>query len=152
VRMYQEILLHARPQGTMQWEFTSDYGTVRTKKNESGSEDLTPTHRFWFVKHFTDLTPLPADALATASDNDKVLFTAFAGDAGNRRVYTLHIANVGAGRPVTIRGIPPEIRSLRAVRTSETEEFRDLPRIKVVNGSLVAEMPARSLLTLTTNP
>ena len=28
MQMYQELLLYARPQGTMQWEFTSDYGIV----------------------------------------------------------------------------------------------------------------------------
>ncbi len=28
LKMYQEILLYARPRGTMQWEFTSDYPLV----------------------------------------------------------------------------------------------------------------------------
>jgi hypothetical protein len=149
VRMYQEILLHARPQGTMQWEFTADYGTVRVKRDAGGGEELAPTPRFWFVKHFTDLTPPKADALSTTSDNPKVLFTAFAGDSGGRRVYTLHLANLGAARTVTIRGIPPGVRELRAVRTSESESFRDLPPVKASGGVAVVDMPARSLLSLT---
>ena len=68
VRMYQELLLDARPQGTMQWEFT-----------------------------------------------------AFAGEREGRRVYTLHLANLGVGREVTIQGLPEDGRPLRAVRTSERD-------------------------------
>ncbi|MCX6616516.1 MAG: hypothetical protein NTZ98_10520 [Acidobacteria bacterium] len=150
VQMYQEIVMHARPQGTMQWEFTSDYGTVRVKKNADGSEELSPTARFWFVKHFTDLTPPGADVLWAASDNPKVLFTAYAGGRAARRSYTLHIANLGAARSIAIRGIPAEVRSLRAIRTSESEDFQELPAAKVANGSVVIQAAPRSLLTLTT--
>jgi len=146
VRMYQELLLHARPQGTMQWEFTADYSTVKTATNP---ENLVPTHRFWFIKHFTDLTPRNADALATSSDHSKVLFTAFAGERDRRRVYTLHLANLGAGREVTIQGLPEDGRLLRAVRTSEREEFQELPPVKAEAGTLTLQMPARALVTLT---
>ena len=73
VQTYQEILLHARPQGTMYWEFTSDYSLIRTTRNTSGREELQPTARFWFTKQFTDLTPPRADALGAESDHRKVL-------------------------------------------------------------------------------
>lgn len=138
VQMYQELLLYARPQGTMQWEFTADYATV--------NEDLTPTPRFWFVKHFTDLTPRNSDALGTSSDNSKVLFTAFAGSGS----YTLHVANLGAGRSVTIQGLPEQVTVLQAVETSENEHFQSLPEIRPVRGTATLQMPARSLITLTT--
>jgi O-glycosyl hydrolase len=142
VQMYQELLLYARPQGTIQWEFTADYGTV--------TDALVPTTRFWFVKHFTDLTPRNSDALQTASDNAKVLFTAFAGDENGARVYTLHVANLGAARSITIQGIPEDVRLLRAIETSETEQFRALPQIEVDRGVAKLQMPAQSLVTLTT--
>lgn len=151
VRMYQELLLHARPQGTMQWEFTADYSTVRVQKEPDGTTTLTPTVRFQFVKHFCNLTPHHSDALATSSDNPKVLFTAFAGPAGKAgRDYTLHVANLGAGRKATITGIPAGIKELRAVRTSETEAFRELPAVPVRAGAVALELAPQSLLTLTT--
>ena len=151
VRMYQELLLHARPQGTMQWEFTSDYGIVKVQKTDEG-EKLVPTVRFWFVKHFCNLTPRGADALATTSDHPKVLFTAFAGQEADQRVYTLHLANLGAEREATISGLPPELTNLRAVRTDEADSFRELQPVAVTDGAARLQLPSRSLLTLTTMP
>jgi len=150
VRMYQELFLYARPQGTQQWEFTGDYSIVRARRKEDGTAELTPTSRFWFVKHFTDLTPHNSDALATSSDNDKVLLTAFAQGPDNRRVYTLHIANMAGTREVTINGMPNV--EFRAVRTSENENYKELAAVRPQGGSLHIEIPARSLLTLTTMP
>ena len=150
VRMYQELLLYARPQATQQWEFTSDYGTVRTQRRDDGVSDLIPTSRFWLVKHFTDLTPRNSDALGVSSDNDKVLFTAFARGQGSGRVYTLHIANMAAAREITVEGAPDVV--FRAVRTSESENFLEMPPIPAQGGILHVQIPARSLLTLTTLP
>jgi hypothetical protein len=150
VRMYQELLLYARPQGTQQWEFTADYGIVRTRLRDDGSTELIPTSRYFLVKHFTDLTPHGSDALATTSDNDHVLLTAFAQGPDDRRVYTLHIANMAAARQVTIEGLPGV--EFRAVRTSEDENFRELPPVRPQGGTLRLEVPARCLLTLTTMP
>ncbi|MFQ6098067.1 MAG: hypothetical protein ACE5O2_10110, partial [Armatimonadota bacterium] len=150
VRMYQEILLYARPQGTMQWEFTSDYGTVKVQKDDSGAVRLVPTQRFWFVKHFCNLTPPNADALTTTSDHPKVLFTAFAAGAGRERAYTLHIANLGPSRPVTVTGVPDGVQTLRAIRTSESEAFEEQAPVPVRDGVIQTELAAQSLLTLTT--
>ncbi len=152
VRMYQELLLHARPRGTMQWEFTSDYGIVAVEKGKDGKAKLVPTPRFWFVKHFCDLTPPNADALTTSSDHEKVLFTAFAAKAGGHPVHTLHIANFGAARAATITGIPAAIKSLRAVRTSASDSFKELPPIAVKGGVVRTPLASQSLLTLTTLP
>ncbi len=138
VEMYQQLLLYARPQGTMQWEFTGDYGTVR--------DDLQPTARFWFVKQFTDLTPWDSDALGTSSDRASVLFTAFA--AGTD--YTLHISNLGAEREIAIEGIPDGVPALRQVVTSAADSFRKLDPVPVESGRVRLRAPARSLVTLTT--
>ena len=148
--MYQELLLHARPQGTHQWEFTADYGIARTRPREGGGTEGIPTSRFWFVKHFTDLTPHNSDALATFSDNPDVLFTAFGQGPLDRRVYTLHVANTAAGRQVSIAGLPDA--EYRAVRTSENEDYKEIPAVRPQNGTLKLELLPRSLLTLTTMP
>ena len=152
VRMYQELLLHARPQGTMQWEFTSDYAIVKTRKAPDGQVELEPTARFWFVKHFCNLTPPGATAIETTSDHPKVLFTAFEGTVDGRRHYTCHIANLAAGREAMISGLPGNVERLRSVRTSETEGFRSLPPVEVIERTVKVELAARSLLTLTTLP
>jgi hypothetical protein len=111
---------------------------------------VIPTPRFWFVKHFTDLTPHNSDALATSSDSPDVLFTAFAQGPMDRSVYTLHVANTGAGRQVTIEGLPGV--EFRAVRTSEGEDYKELSAVRPQSGTLKLELLPRSLLTLTTMP
>ena len=148
VRMLQELLLFARPQSALLWEFTDDYSIVKTGST-AGEKKLVPTHRFWFVKQFSDLTPQKADALETVSDNPKVLFTAFAGGEPGQRAYTLHVANLGAERDVTLRGVPAEVQELRTVRTSETEDFLELAPVKAESGVVKFRMPVRCLLTLT---
>ena len=153
IRMYQEILLYARPQGTMQWEFTSDYGIVKEERGAPGEPPkLVPTQRFWLVKHFCNLTPHGSDALTTASDHPRVLFTAFAGPVAGTRAYTLHVANLGPGRHATIAGVPKGIQSLRAIRTTESEAFVDLPPVPVRDGVAETDLAQQSLLTLTTVP
>jgi hypothetical protein len=136
MRLYQEILLFARPQGTMYWEFTSDYSLL------SGA--ATPTSRFWLTKHLTDLTPPFSEALTTASSHGKILFTAFQKDGR----YALHLANSGAAREVRIEGVPPEIDSFRGYRTGERESFVEFAGGRPGGGVLVLTLPERSLVTL----
>jgi O-glycosyl hydrolase len=150
VRMYQELLLHARPQGTMQWEFTNDYGICRVEKDAAGAETVVPTARFHFVSHFCNLTPPNADALTVSSDHDRVLFTAFAGEQDGRRVYTLHLANVGPERSATVSGVPDEVGNLRTIVTDETRGFAELAPTTPKAGRLEVTLPALSLTTLTT--
>ena len=81
-----------------------------------------------------------------------MLFTAFAKETDGGTVYTLHVANVGSGRSATIEGIPPEVKSLRAIRTSETEAYSELDPVEAENGRAELQLPPLSLLTLTTTP
>jgi len=99
------------------------------------------------VKQFCNLTPRASDVLTTASDQPKVLVTAFLGQDG---VLTLHVANLGAGRKATIAGIPADVSSLRAVRTSQTEGFQELAAVQPRSGVLELDLAPQSLLTLTT--
>ncbi len=150
VQMYQELLLHARPAGTMYWEFTSDYSLVRWQKKPDGQTEISPTDRFFFAKHFCNLTPPRADALATTSDHPKVLVTAFAAGAGRERVYTIHIANLGLARDATLVGLPAGVSQFRAICTSPTDSFRQLDPVESNDSRIELSLPARSLLTLTT--
>ncbi len=138
-RMTQELLLYARPQGTQFWQFTNDYALVRT----AGIGALEPTLRFWLMKHFTDLTPPHSDALTTASDQPTVLYTGFRkGD-----VYTLHILNLGASRSAELSGLPAV--QWQVVETTEAAGFQKGEPVRS-NATLQLTLPARSLVTLTT--
>ena len=152
MRMYQELLLHARPRGTMQWEFTADYSIVEQQSDADGKTLITPTARYHLVKHFCNLTPRGAEALTTSADNPKVLFTAFRGQVAGRVVYTLHVVNTGPGRQATIKGIPAGVDSLRAVRTGEREGFAQLGQVPVEGGTVRLQLAANSLVSLTTMP
>ena len=149
---YQELLLYARPQALLQWEFTPDYGCVEMQKIPPGGEIPRPTWRFAFLQHFCNLTPPKATALATTSDQPNVLFTAFTGEANGQTVYTFHIANLGASRVAAITGLPRDVSRLRAVRTAEDELFRELAPVEAVNGELKVMLTEHSFLTLTSMP
>lgn len=151
MRMYQELLLHARPRALMRWEFTGDYGMVSATKNPgTKTVEMTPWFNYWPVKHICNLTPPDANALETSSSSGNVWLTAFRGRADGRTAYTLHIANLGASRTATIAGVPSGIGSLRAIVSSETEQFRDHGLLPVRRGKILVELPAHSFLTVTT--
>jgi hypothetical protein len=137
-RMTQEILLHARPQGTQFWQFTNDYSLARLRPDQS----VEPTARFWLMKHFTDLTPQKSEALAAGSDQAQVLFTAFR--AGNR--YALHILNLGGAREAVLEGIPDA--DWQSVETTETLHYQTKTVGRPGEGKLSIPLPARSLVTL----
>ena len=59
-------------------------------------------------------------------------------------------ANLGASRKATITGIPVEVRSLRAIRTSQNEGFQELAAVQPRRGTVELELAPQSLLTLTT--
>jgi len=151
LRMYQELLIYARPRSLMRWEFTGDYGMVKSEKAPSGNGvEFRPALNYWLVQHLCNLTPPSADALTTVSSDSKVLFTAFRGLVGDRIEYTLHIANLGAARPVTISGIPAGIEKLQQFRSCETEGFKSLEPLAVKNGAVQTDLTPLSFLTLTT--
>jgi len=150
LRMVQEILLHARPQGTMEWELTGDYAVADVRKEGNGSETVVPGWRYAFIKHFCNLTPLKARALGTQSSQSNVLFTAFVGKEGDAPVYTLHIANLGPSREAVLSGLPRTVLSLRMIVTTEQDMFKEMAPVPVRRGKLSVNLPAQSLLTLTT--
>ncbi len=150
--MYQELLLYARPQATLHWEFTPDYGIVNVVRDAEGAAALVPSPRYWLIKHFTDLTPRFAQALATSSDHPRVLCTAFAKSGSEGAIYTLHVLNSGAGRLATLSGLPADLGRLRVILTDETRHFVELPPVVPQEGTVQLWLPARSLLTLTNAP
>jgi len=140
-RMTQEILMHARPQATLYWQFTNDYSLVRLGKDGA----VEPTPRFWLMKHFTDLTPRPSEFVAVSSDQPELLATAFR--SGPR--YALHVLNLGQARTVALEALP--VADWTATLTTETAHFQTAPAGRSRDGILSLQLPARCLLTLQTD-
>jgi len=146
LRIYQELLLYARPQVLLEWEFCRGYPLLLP--GEGGQ--LLPTLRYRIMQHYCTLTPQPATALGTESDNAEVLMTAFRGDAGQGGVsYTVHIANLGAGRDAVLEGLPPTATAVRAVLSGPTAQFQDVGTLAPAQGGLPLQLAPCSLLTLT---
>lgn len=147
VKMYQELLTHARPQGLLYWEFTPDYSLVKYDRQGDTVSNIMPTERFAFVKHYTNLTPQPADAMMAASDNGKVVVTAFRA-TGSGKDVSIHVSNHGAAREAAFSGLPDGV--YRVISTSEGVMLKEEAAVTVKGGNVRAPLPARSLTTLTT--
>jgi len=144
---YQELLLHARPQAIMLWEYTGDYNLMATDRPIAAGEPVL-TERFCFQKHWCELTPPGSQALATSSDSAEVLITAFR----RGEDLTIHISNSGEARSALVEGLPPHLTRLGAVRTAEGEFYRHLPAVSPRDGRVELQLPSRSLTSLSTLP
>jgi hypothetical protein len=141
---YQELLLHARPQSILYWEFTGDYSLLAGARPPPDGPGLT--ERFCFQKHWCDLIPPGSEALATQCGTDGILVTAFR----LGKDYTIHVSNAKWERPITIVGLPPGVEDFHAIRTAAGEYFKRVETVPVRSGTVSLVMPAESLTTLTT--
>jgi len=143
LRNYLALLRSGQPLAALQWEYTCDYGLVDV---QGAGTVLTP--RFHMIKHFSELTPAGAEHLNVNADREDVLCAGFRTAGSRRSGYVIHIANLGPGRRITIRGLPRPMVSLHAVRTSETETMAVLPDVQVNDGAYELELTPHSLVTL----
>ncbi len=146
LELYQELLLHAQPQAVLQWQYTDDYSLFEPMQEDRAA--LTPTARFGFVQHFSQLTPADAQALETKSSNTRVLFTAFRGAHNGNQRLTLHIANLGPGRMARISGLPANVRLLNRQITDRTAVCAADAAVPVSNSAAELWLPAESLTSL----
>lgn len=140
---YQRLLIHARPQAILYWEYTGDYSLLDAQHR--------PTERFAFMRHWSEFIPPGSEAMA-GEERDGLLFTAFR-DPATRRV-ALHLANPTAGpRGVRVTGLPDGLTRLDCVTTSRAKLFVKTPGPTVdADHTLVIDLPAQSLVTLHAAP
>ena len=143
---YLEVLLHARPQAVLLWEYTSDYSTVEQDKDK---RSLRPTLRFAFQRHWCQFIPAGSEALATTSDQPAVYALAYRVPPTGAG-FTVHLGNAQWGRPCVLTGIPAAVKELRVVRSTHSELFKQLPPAAVKDGQVNLDLPSESLTTLTT--
>jgi len=85
-----------------------------------------------------------SDALAIASDESSVLVTAFRAQGS----YALHVLNLGLVREAVLAGLPDE--DWRVTQSTESKQFESRQAGRPGDGTLRLQLPARSLVTLTT--
>ncbi len=151
LRIWQELLLYAEPQGLMYWEYSNDYPLSRVVR-EGGVERAVPGMRFWLVKQLSDCTPPNARAIGASSDHARVLMTAFRGGSGGRTDTVIHVANLGAERTAELSGLPEGVGALHAVETAWGRNMAPRADVPVLGGTARLELSPLSLLSLTTAP
>ncbi len=139
-RMIQELLLYARPQALLYWQFTDDYALARVLPDGS----VQPSARFWLVKQFADLIEPASDALEVSSDQPDVLLTAFR----KSDAYALEVLNSGAARSIRIAGVPDA--EWQVTESTEAAPYQRGQAISSKGGDLQFDAPGRSLITITT--
>lgn len=144
LRLYQELLRSARPQGVMYWQFAPDY---RLAVSEAGVTVAGMRHEF--MKHFCNLTPIPAIGFHAESSSEHVQVTAFADDPAKPTRIVIHLANYGAKRRVTVNKIPANVRELIPVVSTYRLGFQRQPALAVAKGRVILELPAESMVSLT---
>jgi hypothetical protein len=153
LRVIQDLLAHAQITGGMYWEFTGDYAPVTVRAAPvAGETGFEPTQRYAQFRQFTALTPPQAQALAVRSSHEQVLVTAFEGRQAGRRVYALHIANLGAEREAAITGLPRSVKELRAVSTTDRDRGKEWGSVRVLDGEARVTLPGQCLMTLASQP
>lgn len=130
-----DFVRFARPQVSLYWQFTNDYGLVRVGPDGT----VEPTGRFHLMRHLNNLTPAPANAFATASNQPDIHALAFA--AGE--TWVVHVLNLGPAGTLHLEGLPAGGAWRRTV-TTETEPFTTT----TWDGTGELELPARAMLTL----
>jgi O-glycosyl hydrolase len=138
VGMMQDILTHARPRSTMQWELTADYSIV-----DEVAGQLVPGTRMRMLAHYYNLAPTPSRGVSAVSSHEAVRATAFVDENG---AWSVHLTNHGAGREVTIGGLPPGQAVL--ARIDDSEGTRDIEDRPSPDGRLTVALPAQCICTV----
>ena len=159
ITLYIRICALCRPESIFQWQLTADYSllaSVRagfkpaptgTGRDGGGGENQPPqpTQRFWNLKQLGS-TPAGAFYLPIACDGSAVACAAF-GDIANG-VYAVHLVNNGATRPVTLTGLPANLKELRVYVTDGRRGMKESDRLPVADGTVQFTLDTASYTTL----
>jgi hypothetical protein len=84
--------------------------------------------------------------ISSTCDNPDLTVAALA-DA-DHAVSVIHLVNAGAARPVTISGLPADLKQMRCHLTDATRGMQELPSVAASDGTIQLTIPAQSFLTL----
>lgn len=145
INLYTRILAIAQPRSILQWQFTADYSVLAGGGIFGDNGDLRPTQRFWNLKQLAS-TPTNSFALPVSCGSPLLNCAAFGNIAEGE--YTVHVVNNGAGRPVTVTGLPAGVSELRIWVTDQRRGMEEEKRIPVVDGRAEFTIEPMSFTTL----
>jgi hypothetical protein len=151
IELYERILALSHPTSILHWQFTADYSLVAGGGVGYFHDDgpIRPTQRFWNIKQLA-ATPPNVFYLPAKCDRPGLTCTAF-GDILTG-VYAVHVVNTGAARPITLTGLPAEVKQLRMWVTDGQRGMQEGERIPVAGGRATFQLDATSYTTLTSVP
>lgn len=145
IDLYIRLCAVCQPQSIMQWQLTADYSVLSGGGVYGNHWPLQTTQRYYNLKQL-GLTSEGSFAIPATTGGKNITAAAF-GDKVNQR-YAVHIVNNGAGRTITVDGIPEGINSMSVFTSSFTKKMEKDKSLKVNNGKVVFEAPAGSYITI----
>jgi hypothetical protein len=145
INLYTRILSIAQPRSILQWQFTADYSVLAGGGIFGDNGPLRPTQRYWNLKQLASTPPrsfwLPVQCKAPG------LTCAALGNIAEQ-LYTLHIVNNGASRPVTVSGLPPGVSEFQIWVTDARRGMEEGRRVPVTDGKAQLTLDPMTFTTL----
>ena len=138
---YVRIMRLCQPESILEWQLTQDYSVLQS---DAGGA-LQPAQRFYNLNQF-NLAPAGSAWIPAQSSSGLVLPAACVDPA--RGVYTVHLVNNGAARPVTLAGLPAPVTQMTVYVTDGKRGLEKLEPVSVRNGSARFTLPGQALTTL----
>ena len=145
INLYTRIAAICQPLSILQWQLTSDYSVLWGAGIFGSEGPLRPTQRFWNLKQLAS-TPENAFAMPFVCNKEEVNCASF----GNKTKgeYAVHMVNNGAARTAVIKGLPGNIKEVKAYVTNSNDGMVETKVVKASNGSLSVELPPISFISL----
>lgn len=148
IDLYIRLLAVCQPLTILQWQLTSDYSPLSGGGIFGSSAPLHPTRRFWNLKQ---LASTPKDLNAMPLTYDRPFISCAAMGNNTTHTYAIHLVNNGAGRKVTLKGLPAEVTFLRIFITDQKRSLKEETIIKVKDNTAYFNLDADSYVTLVSN-
>ena len=107
---------------------------------------VLPTLRFGITRQFCELTP-PGRVMETRCLHPQVRATAVQGEDG---AFVLHISNAGAARTASVTDLPAHVKELHVTQTGDGKLCDPAAPVTPERGTVSLDLPAWSVVTLTT--
>jgi hypothetical protein len=145
ISLYLRLLAICQPLSILQWQLTSDYSPLAGGGIFGNPAPLHPTQRFWSLKQLAATPPNVAYLPLTASRPD-ISCAALGNPAAG--VYAVHVVNNGATRPVTLTGLPTQVKTLRCYATDQAHNYQEMKPVPVTGGQAHFVLATGSYVTL----
>ena len=107
-----------------------------------------PDNRYYYIKQIQDYSA-DSNALLVVCDNNNIIAAAFKGESAGKTRLTIHLANFGSARHVSIGGLPLGVKQVGIIRTTETEQYRHIGYAQTANGIVPLDLARLSFTTIT---